>query len=166
MCVQPGCHTGGGGKGGYPPPFNYDWVSIAGYWNNSWPFFSNIFWLLFSFPPSTSKSCMTPWQLLLDYMILYSPPCTGMSEEMMFPPCPHHDDPSTCMSQSSSWEEGADLTTSWRPIRMRGRGVTQPAAQLHLTSECNIISSVRLSALNRYGHCIYKNRSCFDVVHI
>ncbi len=51
------------GKGGYPPlapispPFNNDWVSIAGYW----PFFSNIFWLLFSFPPSTSKSCMTPW---------------------------------------------------------------------------------------------------------
>ncbi len=53
-----------GGKGGYPPPFNYDWVSIAGYWNNSWPFFSNIFWLLFSFPPSTSKSCMTPCALL------------------------------------------------------------------------------------------------------
>ena len=34
-----------GGRGGisppssnFPPPFNHDWVSIAGYWNNSWPF--------------------------------------------------------------------------------------------------------------------------------
>ncbi len=61
-----------GEEGGYPPPssnppppFNYDWVSIAEYWNNSWPFFSNIFWLLFSFPPSTSKSCMTPWPYML-----------------------------------------------------------------------------------------------------
>ncbi len=51
-----------------PPPFNYDWVSIAGYWNNSWPFFSNIFWLLFSFPPSTPKSCMTPCCSLWQYL--------------------------------------------------------------------------------------------------
>ncbi len=59
-----------GGRG-ISPPFNYDWVSIAGYWNNSWPFFSNIFWLLFSFPPSTSKSCMTPCYTVR--LSLYSP---------------------------------------------------------------------------------------------
>ncbi len=45
MIIHQGVIQGGRG---ISPPFNY---TIAGYWNNSWPFFSNIFWLLFSFPP-------------------------------------------------------------------------------------------------------------------
>ncbi len=59
-----------GGKGGISPPFFADWGSIAGnfkYYKGIEItvdlFFSNIFWLLFLFPPSTSKSCMTPWYM-------------------------------------------------------------------------------------------------------
>ncbi len=43
LVVLSGCHIQGE-RGDIP-------LSIAGYWNNSWPFFSNTFWLLFSFPP-------------------------------------------------------------------------------------------------------------------
>ncbi len=46
----------------FPLPFNDDWVSIAGYWITIDFFLATDFWLLFSFPPSTSKSCVWhPW---------------------------------------------------------------------------------------------------------